>query len=93
MTFDQYSNELWPNDLNFIIGSLLRLLQTLEKEHVRESQRLFNHELQNEFFEQLMQGSSWCLKALKALEQVVGAKPLPKKLLFQMDNCVKVNKN
>jgi hypothetical protein len=40
-----------------------------------------------------MQGSSWCLKALKALEQVVGAKPLPKKLLLQMDNCVKDNKN
>jgi len=33
------------------------------------------------------------LEALKALEQVVGAKPLPKKLLLQMDNCVKVNKN
>jgi hypothetical protein len=27
------------------------------------------------------------------IKQVVGAKPLPKKLLFQMDNCVKVNKN
>jgi hypothetical protein len=24
--FDQYSNELWPNDLNFIIGYILRLL-------------------------------------------------------------------
>jgi hypothetical protein len=33
------------------------------------------------------------LKALKALEQVVGAKPLPKKLLLQMDNCLKDNKN
>jgi len=33
------------------------------------------------------------LKALKAPEQVVGAKPLLKKLLFQMDNCVKDNKN
>ncbi len=33
------------------------------------------------------------MKALKAPEQVVGAKPLPKKLLFQMDNFVKDNKN
>jgi hypothetical protein len=33
------------------------------------------------------------VKALKALEQVVGAKPLFKKLLFQMDNFVKDNKN
>jgi hypothetical protein len=24
--FDQYSNELWPNDLNFMIGYILRLL-------------------------------------------------------------------
>ncbi len=34
--FAQYSNELWPNDLNFTIGSLLYLLQTLEKELVCE---------------------------------------------------------
>ncbi len=33
------------------------------------------------------------MKALKAPKQVVGAKPLPKKLLLQMDNCVKDNKN
>jgi len=33
------------------------------------------------------------VKALKAREQVVGSKPLPKKLLFQMDNFVKDNKN
>jgi hypothetical protein len=49
--FGQYSNELWPNDLNFTIGFLLHLLRTLEKEPVRELQRLFDHELQNEFFE------------------------------------------
>jgi hypothetical protein len=48
--FVQYSNELWPNDLNFTIGSLLCLLRTLEKELVHESQRLFDHELQNELF-------------------------------------------
>ncbi len=65
----------------------------LEKEPICESQRLFDHELQNGFFEQLMWGSSWCLKALNALEQVVRAKPLLNKLLLQMDNCVKENKN
>jgi hypothetical protein len=43
--FAQYSNELWPSDLNFTIGYFLWLLQTLEKELVRESQRLFDHEL------------------------------------------------
>jgi hypothetical protein len=33
------------------------------------------------------------MKALKALEQFVGARPLPWKLLLQMDNNVKDNKN
>ncbi len=27
------------------------------------------------------------------MEKIVGVKPLPRKLLFQMDNCVKDNKN
>jgi hypothetical protein len=40
-----------------------------------------------------MLGSWQCLKALKVPKQVVGAKPLLKKLLLQMDNCVKDNKN
>ncbi len=44
-TFVEYSNELWPNDLNFTIGYLLCLLRTLENELVHESQRLFDHEL------------------------------------------------
>jgi hypothetical protein len=33
------------------------------------------------------------VKALKAYEQIVGAKPLLKKLLLQIDNFVKDNKN
>jgi len=40
-----------------------------------------------------MLGNWQCLKALKVPKQVVGAKPLLKKLLLQMDNCVKDNKN
>ncbi len=35
--FVQYFNEFWPNNPNFIIGSLLHLLRSLEKELVRES--------------------------------------------------------
>jgi hypothetical protein len=34
-TFVQYSNELWFNDLNFMIGSLLCLFCSLEKKLVR----------------------------------------------------------
>jgi hypothetical protein len=35
--FIQYFNELRPNDLNFTIGSLLRLFHSFEKEPIRES--------------------------------------------------------
>jgi len=49
--FAQYSNELWPNDPNFTIGFIMRLLRTLETKPICESQRLFDHELQHEFFE------------------------------------------
>jgi len=39
--FVQYSNELWPNDLNFIIELLMRLFHILEKKPIKESQVLF----------------------------------------------------
>ncbi len=89
----QYSNKLWPNDPNFTIGSLLHLLKTLEKEPVRESRQLFKEEFQNAFFSLLMWGKSRCVQTLKAWIFFVGAKPLPQKLLLQMDNCMKYNNN
>jgi hypothetical protein len=39
--YAQYFNELWPNDPNFIIGSLLQLLQTLEVAPISKSKLLF----------------------------------------------------
>jgi len=39
--FVQYSNELWPNDLNFTIELLMRLFRSLGKNPVKESQVLF----------------------------------------------------
>jgi len=56
-------------------------------------QILFEHEPKNAFFWRLMHGGSHCLGALKALENFSSVKPLLRKLLFQMDNCVKDNKN
>jgi hypothetical protein len=44
-------NELWPNDHNFTIGSLLCLFHNLEMELVRESRVLFEFEPQNAFFQ------------------------------------------
>jgi hypothetical protein len=49
--FAQYSNELWPNDPNFMIGLLLHLFYNLEMELVRESWVLFEFEPQNAFFQ------------------------------------------
>jgi hypothetical protein len=82
--YAQYSNELWP---------LLKLLRTLEKAQAYESIMLFEDPLQNTLFTHLLQGKSRYKSELKTLSESVGPKMLPKKFLFQMDNCVKDNKN
>ncbi len=41
----------------------------------------------------MLQGKLHCICELCTLDQIVGSKPLPKKLLLQMDNCIKDNKN
>jgi hypothetical protein len=41
--YAQYFNELWPNDPNFTIGSLLWLLQMLEVVLISKSKLLFEH--------------------------------------------------
>jgi len=65
----------------------------LEKEPINESKIIFEHKPQNAFFQKLMHGSSFYLVSLKALEKFINAKPLLRKLFFQMDNCVKNNKD
>jgi hypothetical protein len=91
--FAWYSNEFSQNDLKFTIRSLLRLLQALDKQHVNETRIIFKHKPQNAFFQRLMHGSSHCLVTLKAPKKFIGVKPLHKNLIFQMENCVKDNKN
>ncbi len=76
-----------------MIMLLLRLFCNLEKEPIMESWVLFEFEPQNTFFQQIVQGSSRCLNALKHANKIVGVKPLLRKLLLEMDNCVKDNKN
>jgi hypothetical protein len=41
--YAQYFNEFWPNNPNFIIGSLLQLFQTLEVALVSKLKLLFEH--------------------------------------------------
>jgi hypothetical protein len=62
-------------------------------EQVKESWVLLEFESQSAFFQQFLQGSSHCLNALKLTDKIVDVKPLPRKLLLQMDNCVKNNKH
>jgi hypothetical protein len=73
----QYSNELWPNDPNFTIGSLLWLLSILEKVPAYESKMLFEYCPQNALFACLLQGKSCCITKLKTLSESVGPKLLP----------------
>jgi hypothetical protein len=89
----QYSNELWPNDPNFTIGYLLRLFCILEVALITKSKLLLEKPPQNSFFFCLLQGKSCCVHILCMLEKIVSAKPLPKKLLLQVDNCMKNKKN
>ncbi len=91
--YAQYSNELWPNDPNFTIGSLLWSLRTLEVTPILKSKLLFEHPLQNSFFARMLQGKSCYIHELRTLDPIVCLKLLPKKLLLQMDNCVKDNKH
>jgi len=78
--FSQYSNEFWPNYPNFKVG-LLWFLGALKKEPINESRILFEHELQNAFFHQLKQRSFHYI-----LKKFISVKPLPRKMLLQMDN-------
>jgi hypothetical protein len=90
--YAQYLNKLWPNDPNFTIGPLL-FFCTLEIVSMLESKLLFEEPPQNSFFACLLQGKSCSICELRTLEKIVGVKPLPRNLLFQMDNNMKDNKN
>jgi hypothetical protein len=48
---------------------------------------------QNSFFACFLQGNLHCVHESCTSKQIVGAKPLPNKLLLQMDNYMKDNKN
>ncbi len=74
--YAQYSNELWFNDPNFTIGSLLRLLQTLEKVLICESKILFERPPQNALFACLLQDKSHCTSDLKTPNEAMGYKLL-----------------
>ena len=65
--YAHYSNELWPNDSNFTVSSLARLLRTLKRPPSRDSKGLFEYPPYNDFFCKLLRGKSRCLEALPLL--------------------------
>jgi hypothetical protein len=79
--YAQHSNELWSNDPNFTIGSLLWLLQMLEVVLISKSKLLFKHSPQNSFSARLLQGKSCWVCELQTLNQTIGAKPLLSKFV------------
>ncbi len=89
--FVEYSNQLWPNYLNFTIW--IFFMFSLEKELVYELWKLFVYELWNELFEQLMQGDNNVWKYWRHLNNLLVQNLCLKKLLFQLNNSVKDNKN
>jgi hypothetical protein len=60
---------------------------------VSKSKLLFEEPPQNSLFAHILPGKSRCIHELCTLEKIVGVKPLPKNLLFQMDNYMKDKKN
>jgi hypothetical protein len=59
-----------------------------KKKLINESRILFEHEPQNAFFHRLTQRSFHYI-----LKKFIIVKPLPRKMLFQMDNYVNDNKD
>jgi hypothetical protein len=91
--YAQYDYDLWPNDPNSIVGSLLHLFQTWKKLQFVNQKSCLSTFCKNTFRAHLLQGKPCCIYELKTPSQTIGPKPLSKNLLLQMNNCVKDNKN
>ena len=93
--YTHYSTKLWPNNSNFTVSSLTRLLRTLEQSPARDSKVLFEHPPHHDFFCKLLCGKSRCLEALSPTTGPPTAplKSLSKNLYLQVENCAGTNKN
>ncbi len=89
--FVQYSNELMT--LISRLGHFCTCFVTLKRNQSGSHGFCLSLNPKTHFFQQILQGNSYCLNALKHEDKIVGEKPLPRKLLLHMDNCVKDNKN
>jgi hypothetical protein len=68
------------------------VFSNFEKAIIYKLKILFEHLPHNAFLVHVLQGKSCCTCELKMPNSVVGPNHLSKKLLLQMDNCVKDNK-
>ena len=99
--YAHYSTTFWPEDSNFTISSICRVLRALKRPPMKDSKELFIVPPQNSFFKALLHRKSRCSVSIplgSANDVLLSfprnpAMPLLKKLFLQLDNSAKDNKN
>ena len=99
--YAHYSTAFKPEDSNFTISSICRVLRALEQPLVKDLKELFFAPSQNFFFKAHLHGKSRCSTSIPPSSANMvpppfsnrPVVPLPKKLFLQLDNSAKDNKN
>ena len=89
-----YGLDLFPNDLNHTLGSIVKFLRNLELPQKHSSCELFTGSRSAPLFRALLVGAKMCTSSLLLQgTKLVLAKPLPLVLNLQLNNALGDNKN
>jgi len=92
--YAHYTVDVFPNDSNFTIGSIAKLLCDLEEMPATSSRVLFKQSESTPLYKAVLRGKEMCLASLgEPLENPKVAHVLPPILHVQLDNCWRENKN
>ena len=92
--YAHYGLDIFLHDSNYIVGSIARLLQDVERPPKYSSRKLFTDAGSAPIFRAVLQGSDICTSSLRVAPEVpIPATPLPPVLNVQMDNATGDNKN
>lgn len=92
--YAHYTVDVYPNDSNFTIGSLAKLLRDLEEPPKRYTRDLFKENGSNPLYEAILRGKEVCLPSLgEPMDNPRLNQDLPPTLHIQLDNCWRENKN
>ena len=92
--YAHYELDMYPHDVNYIMGSIAKLLQDLELLPKSSSRHLFANSRSNPLYEALLHGVEVCQSFLPPLlEHPLPATPLSPILNVQIDNATCDNKN